>query len=259
VPRLLRDWTALTMALCEGASHRLTVTVGLGAGVFGDRYGWRNRRPVGLEGGDLALQVCADDRQVVFDAVHRLAGAALGIARRRWTQHGWAAPRNVAGFQDGTADPAEDELARHVWVRDRRGMVDGTYLVFRRIRMRLTAWDRNADQERVIGRRKGSGALLEPAPVGSHVRAMRPDSNGGVRILRRSYNYDDGATADGDADAGLAFIAFTADPIHGCGRLLRRFERDDELHDYAITTAGAVFAIPPAPGPGEYVGERLLA
>jgi Dyp-type peroxidase family len=148
-----------------------------------------------------------------------------------------------------------------VWVAGGAGMVDGTYLVYRRIRMRLTAWDRArvAEQERVIGRRKATGELLRPGAPWSHVRAMRPDANGGVRILRRSYSYDDGATADGDPDAGLAFIAFTADPIGGCGRLLRRFDRDDELRDYAVTTAGAVFAIPPAPGPGEYVGERLLA
>jgi deferrochelatase/peroxidase EfeB len=88
---------------------------------------------------------------------------------------------------------------------------------------------------------------------------MHPDLNGGARVLRRSYNYDDGATVDGDADAGLAFICFAADPGSQLGRLLRRFERDDDLRDYAVPTAGAVFAIPPAPLPGEHIGQRLLA
>lgn len=266
VPRLLADWTALTRTLCERPAHGLTVTVGLGSGLFDERYGWRARRPAGLEqggNGDLLLQVCADDRHVVFEAVRQLGNAALGIARRTWTQHGFAAARNVAGFRDGAVNPAGDELARHVWVAsgaDRPGMVDGTYLVYRRIRMRLQAWDRSpvAEQEHAIGRRKASGEPLSSAAPWSHVRAMRPEANGGVRILRRSYNFDDGSIADGETDAGLAFIAFTADPKHGCGRLLDRFERADELRDYATNTAGAVFAMPPAPAPGEYVGERLL-
>jgi deferrochelatase/peroxidase EfeB len=314
VSRLLSDWTELMVALCEPAAsgpagtgeraelgpRGLTVTVGLGSGLFDDRYGLRDRRPVGLPrdgfaveerldarlgDGDLLVQVCADDRQVSFHAVHQLANAALGIAARRWTQHGFlsrqgrgATPRNVAGFKDGTANLStadEAGLARHVWVAagaDRDGMVGGTYLVYRRIRMRLQAWDRTAvaDQERVIGRRKLSGAPLggrtereplEPtaAPPRSHARAMHPDGNAGVRLLRRSYNYDDGATADGDADAGVAFICFVADPTAQFDGLARRFEHDDDLRDYAIPTAGAVFAVPPAPGPGEHVGQRLLA
>jgi deferrochelatase/peroxidase EfeB len=150
-------------------------------------------------------------------------------------------------------------------------MVGGTYLGYRRIRMRLQAWDRSAvaEQERAIGRRKASGAPLggrdereplDPAavPPRSHAHAMHPEHNGGVRLLRRSYNYDDGATADGDADAGLAFICFAADPGGQLGGLLRRFERDDDLRDYAVPTAGGVFAIPPAPVAGEHIGERLL-
>jgi deferrochelatase/peroxidase EfeB len=297
VTRLLEDWTELTVALCGGAvaadalaglgPSGLTVTVGLGPGLFEDRYGLSDRRPSGLPrgglpgdepldarlgDGDLLVQVCAEDRQVVFGAVHQLASAALGIARRRWTQHGFlsrpragATPRGVIGFQDGTANLSTTDaagLARHVWVApgdDRDGMLDGTYLVYRRIRIRLQAWDRSAvaEQERVVGRRKASGARLGSAAPRSHARAMHPDANDGVRLLRRSYSYDDGATAGGDADAGLAFIAFARDP-QGCGRLLGRFERDDDLRRYAISTAGAVFAIPPAPGRGEHVGERLL-
>lgn len=306
--RLLSDWTALTVALCdrgeaaadgtgEGAQLEpaaLTVTVGLGAGLFDARYGFRDQRPDGLllpveeeldaarSGGDLLVQVCGDDRQVVFHAVHQLSNAALGIARRRWTQHGFlsrprpdATPRGVIGFKDGTANVTDTaSLARHVWIADgadRAGMAGGTYLVYRRVRVRLQAWDRSAvaEQERVIGRRKASGAPLrghaetEPvdlasAPPRSHVRAMHPEANGGVRLLRRSYNYDDGATPDGETDAGTAFVAFTSDPAGKAGGLLRRFEQADDLRRYAVPTAGAVFAIPPAPSPSEHVGQRLL-
>ena len=303
--QLLTAWTDLVVALCEGrprggpdtgeadglARSNLSVTIGFGASLFDDRYGLRDRRPPGLEragdsldvGGDLLLQVCADDRQVVFHAVHQLANAALGIATRRWTQHGFlsrtrpgATPRNLFGFKDGTANLAatdEAELARHVWVpRGGGAMTGGTYLVYRRIRMRLQAWDRATpdEQERSIGRRKASGArfggrdehatlAVAEAPPRSHVRAMHPDANGGVRILRRPYNYDDGSTADGDADAGMAFIAFAADPQRQFGRLLARLERDDDLQRYLVHTGGALFAVPPAPDTGGLLGARLLS
>lgn len=313
VRRLLSDWTASTLSLCEGGGGEsaegeaiglgprgLTITVGLGAGLFDGRYGFARCRPAGLSrraptaeeahldasrgGGDLLVQVCGEDRQVVFHAVHQLANAALGIARRRWTQQGFlsrphpdATPRGVIGFKDGTASIRLGDragLRRHVWVAggaDRPGMADGTYLVYRRIRVRLQAWDRSslAEQEAVLGRRKVSGAPLDgrdehdpltlaAAPARSHVRAMHPDANGGIRLLRRAYNYDDGATADGVTDAGIAFVAFTNDPLRSAAPLLRRFERDDDLRRYAVPTAGAVFAVPPAPVAGEFVGQRLL-
>ena len=56
-------------------------------------------------------------------------------------------------------------LDEHVWVADGDGpawLTGGTYLVARRIRMRIETWDRTTllEQERVIGRHKGSGAPL---------------------------------------------------------------------------------------------------
>jgi deferrochelatase/peroxidase EfeB len=291
--RLLADWTALVVALCEGGRRAaadsgeadglgprgLTITLGFGAALFDDRYGLRDRRPAALvpahsgdarldAGGDLLLQACADDRQVVYHAVHQLANAALGIARPRWTQQGFvsrprpdATPRNLFGFHDGTANlPATDAsgLARHVWIPD-GPLAGGTYLAYRRIRLRMQAWDRAPleEQEQSIGRRKASGARFA-AGARAHARAMHPDANGGVRILRRPYNYDDGPTADGEPDAGVAFLAFTADPRRRLGRLLARLEGDDDLRRYLAPTAAAVFAVPPAPAPGEHLGARLL-
>jgi deferrochelatase/peroxidase EfeB len=311
VPRLLRDWTALVVALCGGTAPAvvddtgeragldatgLTVTVGFGASLFDDRYGFAARRPAGLAaplpgetsldprrgGGDLLVQVRGDDRQVVFHAVHQLTNAAMGIARRRWTQHGFlsraapgATPRNLFGFKDGIVNPDPDDaaaLARHVWVPRGEPLGGGTYLVYRRVRMRLRAWDRAAleVQERAVGRRKASGGplggggetaplALAAAPVRSHVRLGHPDANGGVRILRRAYNYDDGATADGEQDAGMAFVCFAADPARQVAPMLARMLREDELHRYLTHTAGGLYAVPPAPRRGEHIGEELLS
>ena len=72
----------------------------------------------------------------------------------------------MLGFKDGTNNlKAEDTdaLDKNVWVAKGDGpdwLTGGSYLVTRRIRNRIEAWDRTTllEQERVIGRQKGSGA-----------------------------------------------------------------------------------------------------
>lgn len=212
VTRLLRAWTdaAARMAAGETASAadssealglppaRLTVTVGLGAGLFQkdgrDRYGLAAQRPAALidlptfngdqlvperTGGDLSVQACADDPQVAFHAARQLARLAGSAARVRWAQTGFLSrpagggtPRNLLGFKDGTQAPRD--VAKVVWV-DAEGpdwMRGGSYVVVRRIRMALEHWDHtDVDfQEQTIGRHKMSGAPLglkdEFAPLG---------------------------------------------------------------------------------------------
>jgi deferrochelatase/peroxidase EfeB len=118
----------------------------------------------------------------------------------------------MLGFKDGTNNlKAEDTeaLDKNVWVAAGDGpdwLAGGTYLVTRRIRNRIEAWDRTTllEQERVIGRQKGSGAPNgyddEFAPmdfdikddkgtplvdVDAHIRLVSPDHVGGVKMLRR--------------------------------------------------------------------------
>src|SRR6185436_6997554 len=174
---------------------RLTLTFGFGSSLFDDRFGLAAHRPPALRelpplpgdeldparsDGDLCVQACANDPQVAFHAVRNLARIGRGVVTVRWSQLGFgrtsstsraqATPRNLMGFKDGTANlKAEDTaaLAAHVWVAgDRAGepawLRQGTYLVARRIRMLIEAWDRAAlgEQERTIGRHKDSGAPL---------------------------------------------------------------------------------------------------
>ena len=50
-------------------------------------------------------------------------------------------------------------------------------------------------------------------PMSAHVRLSAPESNGGIRILRRGYSSTDGADpATGEIDAGLFSICFARDP-----------------------------------------------
>jgi deferrochelatase/peroxidase EfeB len=268
----------------------LTLTIGLGPGLFAPaRFGLGDRRPVALEplpafacdalderrcGGDLCVQACAEDPQVVFHAIHTLTGLASGTARPRWAQTGFVrrgtvegrgrTPRNLLGFREGASNLRDPELlARHVWVDrgDRTGMRGGTYLVVRRIRADLAAWDATpvAEQERAVGRTKVTGARLE-APAGdAHVVRAGPAVNDGARLLRRSYNFFDGVEpATGALDAGLLLLCFQRDPRRQYVPIQRRLDAADALDRYGAHTGSAVFAIPPGCERGGYVGRALL-
>jgi hypothetical protein len=127
-----------------------------------------------------------------------------------------------------------------LWETDAKAgwLAGGSYLVARRINMTIEIWDRQPlrEQERVIGRTKAEGAPLsgggefsqpdfttngrehEPlVATDAHVRMVHPSSNGGVRMLRRGYNFVDGSNGLSRMDAGLFFLAFVRDPrTHFC-------------------------------------------
>ncbi|MBF4602857.1 iron uptake transporter deferrochelatase/peroxidase subunit [Curtobacterium sp. VKM Ac-2884] len=246
----------------------------------------------GLTGGDLSLQACADDPQVAYHAVRDLARMARGTATVRWTVLGFGrasagphqtTPRNLMGFKDGTRNITTDEdHDRFVWVDDpgdgAEWMTGGTYQVVRKIRMNIEIWDADvvSDQQRVFGRSKIEGAPLSGgtehttpdfAAAGkdgatkidatSHIALAAHEANGGVKILRRPYNYTDGLNEYGQLDAGLLFLAYMNDPEHFT-RLQRKLGASDRLNEYVSHIGSAVFAIPPAPRKGSYIGEQLF-
>ncbi len=246
-------------------------------------------------GGDLCVQACSDDPQVAFHAVRNLARIGRGTVVMRWSQLGFGrtattsrsqeTPRNLMGMKDGTANiRAEDSGAmdRFVWVgneSDQRWMRGGSFMVTRRIRMLLEVWDRSSleDQEQTIGRRKYSGAPLtgseefdpldleaekngQPViPENAHVRLASSTLNDGERILRRGYSFTDGVDESlGELEAGLFFIAFQKDPEKQFVAIQRRLGQFDALNEYIRHVGSAVFAVPPGPKPGGYVGAGLL-
>src|SRR4051812_43107369 len=182
----------------------LTLTVGFGPTLFTtadgrDRFGLADRRPEPLvelpafpgdaldpaiSGGDLCIQACANDPQVAVHAVRNLARIGQGSVGVRWSQQGFgrtsststgqATPRNLFGMKDGTDNLKGEDvaaLARFVWVGrdDADWLTGGSYVVTRRIRMRIEKWDRSSLEEQGEGggRTKGTGGPLgRRGPVG---------------------------------------------------------------------------------------------
>lgn len=234
--------------------------------------------------GDLCIQACADDPQVAFHAIRNLIRIAGGRAVVAWQQLGFGrtasttttqvTARNLFGFKDGTnnlkvEDP--DLLKKHVWTSLQNSanspawMEGGSYLAARRIRMKIETWDRTRlrEQEEIVGRTKTTGAPLSGGdeftkldfsamgrsgpliPADSHVRLMHPDQNQGVQILRRGFNYTDGADELGRLDAGLFFIAYVCDPRTHFIPMLSKMTASDAMSEYLRHTGNALFAVPP--------------
>ncbi len=244
--------------------------------------------------GDLCIQACADDPQVAVHAVRNLSRIAFGRAVLRWSQLGFgrtskttaaqATPRNLFGFKDGTANILESDasaLGEQVWVGEADGagwLAGGSYLVARRIRQTIETWDRLrlSEQQRTVGRDKGEGAPLSGGdefavpdfaatdaagrPVideNAHVRLAHPDRNGGIRILRRGYNFVDGNDARGALDAGLFFLSYQRSPEQFV--TLQRALSTDLLSEYLRHTGSGVWAIPAGAREGSFVGAGLFA
>jgi deferrochelatase/peroxidase EfeB len=157
---------------------------------------------------------------------------------------------------------------------DSEWLTGGSYLVARRIRMRIETWDRTSlrEQENLVGRTKGEGAPLsggteftEPdfaaqgrggAPLiaaDSHVRLAHPSLNDGVRLLRRGYNFTDGNDALGRLDAGLFFLAFVRDPRTHYIPMQTALSSKDTLMEYLTHTGSGLFAVPPGVPEGTLV------
>ncbi|MCU1479983.1 MAG: peroxidase [Subtercola sp.] len=244
-------------------------------------------------GGDICIQACAADPQVAYHAIRNLARMARTTATTRWTVQGFGrasagqgqtTPRNLMGFKDGTRNITQQtDLDEFVWVgsdSDQSWMTGGSYLVARKIHMLIETWDADyiGDQNTVFGRSKSSGAPLtgtgefdtpDFAAKGAdgqqvisptaHVALAAHENNGGVKILRRGYNFTDGIDSVGRLDAGLMFLSYQKDPAQFV-TIQSRLGSSDRLNEYIRHVGSGVFAVPPGlTGAGDYYGKALFA
>jgi len=287
---------------------KTTLTFGVGPSFFDERFGLADRKPAELQdlpsfngdalrkewvGGDIGVQACANDMQVAFRAIRNLTRIARGKAALRWIQEGFqrtsgadpsgGTARNLMGFKDGTGNPDVTDAAKMnevVWTQAGDGpqwMAGGSYMVVRRIRIRIEVWDRSTlgEQEATFGRYRASGAPLgseqefdpidlekkddkgKPViPMDAHIRVAKEN---GVQILRRSYSYSSGLdTRTGQLDAGLLFVAFNRSVAKQFIPMQRMLAASDRLNEYIEHNGSALFACFPGVKEGGWIGDTLL-
>ncbi|WAP52432.1 Dyp-type peroxidase [Arthrobacter sp. ATA002] len=308
---LTRGRPALADTEPELAVHpaRLTVTFGFGPELLalaapGLAPAWLRPLPAfGIDrlspdytGGDLLLQLCADDPLTLAHARRMLLKDSRAFTTLRWAQSGFlnaagsgpagATPRNLFGQLDGTGNPRKaEELDRVVWGGPdiRPWLENGTSVVIRRIAMNLDTWDEldRRGREESVGRTLDTGAPLtgtaehdEPDfgarnslgfPViaeSSHLRRARSDDEQ-QRIFRRSYNYDDAPGAAGSSggisNSGQIFVSYQADVDRQFVPIQQRLDQLDILNEWTVPVGSAVFAVPPGAPEGGFVGEQLFS
>lgn len=249
-----------------------------------------------ISGGDICVQACSDDPQVAFHVVRNFARIGRGQVVMRWSQLGFGrtsstsvsqvTPRNLFGFRDGTNNIKEEtgELDEFVWVGDEADqdwMVGGTFAITRRIRNLIETWDNTSlrEQERVFGRVKENGAPIGTAdefdPVDlqavdeagaplidrfAHIRLASPENHGGLKMLRRGYNFTDGMDPrTGRLDAGLFFIAYVRNPATQFIPVQTALGINDLLNEYIRHTSSGIFAVPPGlTAVGDWYGKALF-
>ncbi|MDX1870622.1 Dyp-type peroxidase [Mycolicibacterium sp. 120266] len=317
LPAVLRLWSVDAARLTQGVPAladtepelalrpaRLTVTVGLGPTVFA-KAGLGHRLPPTVYempafssdrlesrwcGGDLLLQLCADDPMALAHAARVLLKNVRSLVVPRWRQSGFrhaagadrsgATMRNLMGQVDGTANlRTAAEFDRQVW-DDGAGQpwfAGGTVLVLRRIRAEMDTWDEldRESKEFAVGRRLSNGAPLtgqresdDPdlsaqvggipvIPPNAHI-ALARHRTADELMLRRPYNYDDPPPAGVTTDSGLLFAAYQRDPGASFIPVQRRLAAGDALNKWVTTIGSATFAILPGAAAGGYLGQSLL-
>ncbi len=230
----------------------LTVTVGLGSGVFDDRFGLAGRRPRRLRPmdtfpnddldpaqchGDVMLQLCADHPDTVMHAQRQLLKLTRGLLQPRWRVDGFAsparpsgAPRNLLGFKDGIAHPAYDDFDSLVWTG-----AGGAGLGRRR---QLPGRAGHPDARGVLGPGDDRGAGEDDRPAPRHRGARCP---GSAETDTPDYPDDPvGATTPLDAHIRLAN---PRTPQSAPSQLLRRgYNYDRGLDVNGNLDCGLVFA-----------------
>jgi deferrochelatase/peroxidase EfeB len=286
----------------------LTVTLSVGSTLFDDRFGLAASKPRYLTpmrtfpndaledawcGGDLMLQLCANNPDTVHHALRDITKHTRGGMQARFRMDGFVSPprpsgtpRNLLGFKDGISQPEGTELRQLAWVTEASGeprwATGGSYHVVRLIRMLIEFWDRVSinEQQNMFGRFRDSGATLDSTtgneftppdygadpqgnvvPLDSHIRLANPRTpkTEPSRIYRRPYNYDLGFDENGNVQCGLIFVCFQED-------VRKQFEAvqtrliNEPLTDYIQPFGGGYyFALPGVRNASDYHGRALLA
>jgi deferrochelatase/peroxidase EfeB len=247
--------------------------------------------------GDLLVQVCANHRDTVGNAMLDMMRQTSGGMRLRWRVDAFrfpprpvGVPRDWMGFKDGIANPNTSDATQMnqvVWVqpgrREPAWTAGGSYQALRIIRMHLDEWDKVPveQQERTFGRRKLSGAPLyatdpnasdeldpiytnDPqgrlTPLNCHIRLANPQTPQTAAtstILRRSYQYDQSPDEGGNPNMGHTFCCFQQ-RLDTYVAMQTRLENEMLARYITPIGGGYFFAVPGVRDARDYYASGLL-
>jgi len=240
------------------------LVIGLGSTAYdGKRFGARvaASRPRGLHpltlgsrlggkisgGHDVILRATSDSHWFNLRVCH-LAWSRLGSRIKSPTlESGYAPPRGrspiLGGFFDGIGNPSGADRERTAYAGG-----NGSYLALFRIRFDEARFAKLsvASQEKLIGRRKGSGHQITPGASTGH--RERAQNDGKSLIVRMPLIFDDGPD-----NTGLLFGSVQASIDKQFERILTGFmlAKDakgakDSLLGYMHFDSGAYYYVPPS-------------
>jgi dye decolorizing peroxidase len=298
-----------TPELILGAAN-LTVTVGFGPSLF-KKLSLEGKMPIGFAeipsfkidqlrdeftGGDVLLQIGADDLQILAHATRALLRDSESFGNVRWIQAGFTnavgtnrpgtTQRNLMGQVDGTDNPdlGSENFANQVWIDNGPAWaVGGTQVVLRRIKMNLNTWDTlgRPQKEQTIGRYLHNGAPLngkeerdpidfeaenenglKVIPEFAHIRRASA-KNMDELFFRRPFNYQevstDAGARSGELESGLLWTAYAKDLSRQYVPVQERLAQFDLLNQWTTPVGSATFAIARGVKPGEILAEELFA
>jgi len=148
--------------------------------------------------------------------------------------------RDLTGFIDGSANPANDEMYDVALIAEGAEAVGGSYVFSAQFVHDLAAFNKLSvhSQEAIIGRTKPDSVELDSSvkPMDAHVSRAEVSENGvELKIYRRSFPYG------GVQQHGLYFLAFASDQ-HRFDAILKNMYglSGDGLHDRLLNFTRAV-------------------
>jgi putative iron-dependent peroxidase len=199
----------------------------------------------------LWIRLCGHDRGIVFDAARRVTELLRGAFQpvELLDTFIYQGGRDLTRYEDGTANPKDEEAVRAAFVADAGGLEGSSFVAVQKWVHDLDRFASFSPKRRdeVIGRSAETNEELSEAPPFAHVKRSEQESyDPPAFMLRRSMPW-----ADGDQQ-GLEFVAF--------GESLDRFERvmrrmtglDDRVVDglflFSRPVTGGYYWCPPVVG-----------
>jgi porphyrinogen peroxidase len=212
-----------------------------------------NQELIGIEGftmpatqHDAVLWLSGSAYDVIFDVSHQAIAELNGLAAVADETSSWPYrhDRDLTGFIDGTENPSLIDAPEITLIPEGQPGAGGSILLLQKWPHDKAAWESlsDAEQERVIGRKKPDSVELEDKPASSHVARSDQDTFG--KVFRRNMPF--GTVTN----HGTMFVGFCASqkPLQAMLESMAGQTTGvrDALTHYTRPVSGAYYFVPAA-------------